>query len=243
VAAINHLTLVREAPERAAAEKSARVRRGYLIGGPGTAIVPIGEGVTDLVRRWTLSSQELPGLEPPAAGHRVGLFERFAREVADVVATPSELLYIDGAIFVKAPDGRFIGQEHPRADAPRHPNDPAWCLDILYGVQPPIKVLQQTQHEDGLHVSLAAVADLSVADRTSPYGVRLEIASRNSRRDRVPFELSLNGDRVVRVSLEHVSGYSASERFWSATEFWDFGVDVQELWESTVSRRMVATDR
>jgi hypothetical protein len=168
---IDHLELIRDAPERAIAAKTSRVRRGNLVGGPDSPIIAFEEGVTDFASRWTLSHQELQRLPPAEEGHRVGLIERFARGLADAAATPRDLLYIDGEVFVKDADGRFVTRKRPSADAPRHPNDPASLLGVLYGVVAPVDLVQ-SKEDNGVQVHLSAVAELSVADRISPHGVR-----------------------------------------------------------------------
>jgi hypothetical protein len=69
------------------------------------------------------------------------------------------------------------------------------------------------------------------------------VASRGSDRERLPFHVWLTGDHVVRVSVEQASAYPRKDRLWSATEFSDFELDVDELWSSAVSSRVVLTDR
>jgi hypothetical protein len=237
VVGTDHLALIRNAPERMVAAGSSRVLHGNLAGGPEGELVAFEKGVTDFGRRWTYSHQELHGLPPVPQGHRVGAFQRLAQGVSDALTRPRDVLYVDGKMFTLDADGRFIAPEHETTDMPRHPNDPVWCLDVLYGAGTPIDVLDES-HEDGdVHLHLAAVAELSAADRISPHGVRPGIASQGSERERMPFHVWLIGDRVVRVSIEHVSPRSARERFWSATEFSDFGIDVEEAWNSMMSHR------
>jgi hypothetical protein len=157
--------------------------------------------------------------------------------LSDVLTRPRDLLYVDGKTFTQDADGRFIAAKRERSDTARHPNDPVWCVDVLYGAVTPVDVLGESRKDDGVHLHLAAVADLSAADRISPHGVRPAIASRGSERKHVPFHVWLIGDLVARVSIEHVSPSSTKERFWSATEFSAFGIDVEGAWNSTMSRR------
>lgn len=236
----DYLELIRAAPNRAIAAQSCRVRRGNLDAGPASALVVFEEGISDLARRWTLTHQEMTGLPQPEEGHRVGLVERFARGLTDAITRPKDLLYVDGTVFERDADGRLTSSQAALTDAPRHPNDPMWCLDILSGVRAPVEVRDEGADDAAGRVHLAAIADLSLADRTSPCGVRPGIASRGSERKQVPFHVWLNDGLVERVSTEHVSGYPGGKRFWGATEFSDFGIDVPEAWTADVSRRTAA---
>ena len=87
-------------------------------------------------------------------------------------------------------------------------------------------------------VHLSGVADLNVADRASPNGVRPPLPGRRSDRAPILFHTWLNPDGLpVRMSIEQTLGYPSRDRMWTATEFTEFGVNVEELWSSTVRSR------
>jgi hypothetical protein len=204
VSAIDYLALVQAAPDRMVSAKSSRVRSGNVTGAADSDLVPIAEGVTAFERRWSLVRQQLhqptwPTEKPPG-----GIADRLARGLLDLAASPRELLYIDGSAFVVGRDRRFTTHLSPPASGPRHPGDPAWCLDLLFGVVTSVDVLRETRDDDGVHLHLAAISDLAAADRNAPYGVR-PAADRGSDRERVPLQLWLTGDHVHRVSIEQES--------------------------------------
>lgn len=93
-------------------------------------------------------------------------------------------------------------------------------------------------------IHLAAVADLAVADHSSPYGVLPRVASRGSQRKRLPLHVWLNPEGLgMLISIEHKAGLFPRRKFWSGGEFGQWGIDVQELWTSAVSHLASSVDR
>jgi hypothetical protein len=235
---MDYLTLIRDAPDRALDAKSSRVRVGSLGGAPDSDIDRVSaEGVTDFARRWTYVSQEL-ALERQAEAPDAGRIRRFTRALAEEFNKPDTLLFIDGTVFMRQPGGSSRTVGAPSAYAPRHPNDPAWHIDILYGARSPVHHQGPVDVDASTLVHLSGVADLDAANRASPNGVRPRLPGRRADREPVPFHIWLNAEGLaVRISIEQKVGFPARDRFWTVTEFFDYGVEVEELWSSTVGRR------
>jgi hypothetical protein len=235
---VDYLKHIRDAPGRASDAKSSRVRTGTLGDGPGGEIGPVlAEGVTDFARRWSYVSQA-PLLEPQAGARGARRSHGLTRLLREALATPQTLIFIDGTVFTRQPDRAFrtVGASSPYA--PRHPNDPAWYIDILYGARSPIQHEGTTIVDGSTLIHLSGIADLDAADRASPNGVRRPLPGRRADRDPVSLHVWLNAEGLaVRISIEQAIGFPARDRFWSATEFSDFGVDVDETWSSIVRRR------
>jgi len=196
-------------------------------------------GVSDFARRWSYVSQEL-ALEPQARATDTGQrrIQRFTRALVEQLSKPQTLIFIDGTVFMRQPDGSFrtVGARSPYA--PRHPNDPVWCIDILYGARSVVRHQGTGDVDASTLVHLSGVADLNVADRASPNGVRPPLPGRRSDRAPILFHTWLNPDGLpVRMSIEQTLGYPSRDRMWTATEFTEFGVNVEELWSSTVRSR------
>jgi hypothetical protein len=168
---IDYLALIREAPDRARGAGSCSVRLGNQVAGADSAIEAFEEGIIDFVRRWTVSHQELRGSPPVDESHRPGPIQKVTREILDAIAAAGQRVYVNGVVFVRHSDGQFGTAGIPSADAPRHPNDPAWFVEILYGAVAPVQVLAEAQQGDDVLIHLAGIMDLAVADHSSPYGV------------------------------------------------------------------------
>lgn len=235
---MDYLTLIRDAPGRALDAKSCRVRTGMPGRAPGSDIDRVmAAGVTDFARRWSYVSQEL-ALEHQARAADAGRIQRFTRVLVDQLSKPQTLIFIDGTVFMRLADGSFrtVGARSPYA--PRHPNDPVWCIDILYGARSVVRQQGTGDVDASTLVHLSGVADLGVANRASPNGVRPPLPGRSSDREPMPFHTWLNADGLpTRISIEQTLGYPSRDRVWTATEFTEFGVDVEELWSSTVRSR------
>jgi hypothetical protein len=235
---MDYLKLVRDAPGRALDAKSSRVRTGTLGEGRDSEIDrAFAEGVTDFARRWSYVSQQL-WVEPQAGGRDARRSHGLTRLLGEALAAPQTLIFIDGAVFTRQPDGTFrtVGASSPYA--PRHPNDPAWYIDILRGARSPVHNKETTTVDGSTLVHLSGIADLDAADRASPHGVRPPLPGRRADREPMPFHVWLNAEGLaVRISVQQALRFPSRDRFWSASEFSDFGIDVDETWSSTVRRR------
>jgi hypothetical protein len=177
---MDYLKHVRDAPGRASDAKSSRVRTGTLGDGPEGKIGPVlAEGVTDFARRWSYVSQA-PLLEPQAGARGARRSHGLTRLLGEALATPQTLIFIDGTVFTRQPDRAFstVGGSSPYA--PRHPNDPAWYIDILYGARSPIQHEGTTTVDGSTLIHLSGTANLDAADRASPNGVRRPLRGRRA---------------------------------------------------------------
>jgi hypothetical protein len=223
---VDYLSLIRGAPERAADAGTSRVRSGNLACGPESEITSARlEGVTDYRRRWTFvtgDGLDLPGLP---AGRR---FATVVRSTLEAFAAPREVLFVDGVTCMEA-DGRVVTSGGRQQDAPRRPSDPAWPLDLLYGVTDGVELVD-TGKNGVTH--LAFESDLRLADRESPSGV--DRRSRNA--VTIPVHAWIDdAGLAVRIGYELELRFPDRHRFWCASEFWDFGVDALAVAKPFVS--------
>jgi hypothetical protein len=188
--------------------------------------------VTDFVRECTLIRQELQDPHEGNRGRFAGLVARFASQVMT-----GDFFFVDGTVYVRDRDEGFTTRGDPLRDGPRHPNDPAWIVDVLYGVRPPVEQVVEPPEPSEVELYLAAIADLEAADRLSPHGILPPVAARGSDRREMRLHVWLNAEHLpLRISIEQRSAMPPDETFWSAVEFWDYGIDVDQEWDPEVAR-------
>lgn len=210
--------------------ESCRVRRG-IAADDGTVRRPWAEGVTDFGRAWTLVQCD-PVNDSDESSAKAARFAATAREggggiggmLRNVLSVEQTLMYYGGVVFTQLPDGRFWTRETPVDGAARHPNDPVWLVDALYGAVEMVEDLVTTPVAGDSEERLSGILDLKVANGRSPHGVRQPLpGGRFSRNTRLPCRIWLTaGQRARRISI----GLPGRTRLWISAEFWDFGVNI-----------------
>ncbi len=230
MAEADYSELVRSLPERLLVITSSRLRAGNLRAGPESELAPRAHGVSDFVRRCTLIHQQMADPHEHERGRVGWLVAGVAVRMAS-----GDLLYVGGTLYVRGRDGWSAGSGERLSDASRHPNDPVWVVDVLYGVQRAVAILDEPDAVNGAVIRLDGTADLKEADSACPFGVRPPIAAKGREGERVRFQIWLNDERLpLRISTEHEPAMHGGKRFWSATEFLDYGVDVAPEWGADV---------
>jgi hypothetical protein len=133
-------------------------------------------------------------------------------------------VFAGGVQYLQEREQRFISRERPDPMAPRHPHDPAWVLDLLFGATEPVRVLSEDA-SDGLR--LAARCEFELANDRCPYGLRRPTTSgSDSSWSSVDVEAYLDArDQPIRVDNRYGDPRDR-DTFWMTTELWDFGVKV-----------------
>jgi hypothetical protein len=209
---------IRDAPARAVTADTSRTRSGNLSEGPASPISNARqEGVSDYQRRWAFVAREgIPLGEQPGSSRVASL----VRSRMDALVAPRELLFIDGVVCTLMPDGCVFSTGRRRPQSPRLYNDPAWTLDLLYGVSGPVERAGTDERDGVVLTHFVCSSDVRAADRHSPHGVELH------KPEVMALHVWLDEEGLARrISREQVHTFPDRQRFWSASEFWDFGVD------------------
>jgi hypothetical protein len=218
---MDYLELLKDVPQRLEAMGSSRLRAG-LADKPARI-----EGVADYRRRLTVASSIFLA---PWAGEKLaagGWIERklLAGATHAGLDKPRTEVFAGGVVFLEGREHNLVSLESPDPMAPRHPNDPAWILDLLYGAVAPVRVVDDDSVV-GLH--LAARCDFDLADTRCPYGVRRPLG-RGADTKWSGYEIEIWCDleqRPTRIN-HRLSEPLGRGTFWVSTELWDFGADVQ----------------
>jgi hypothetical protein len=157
-----------------------------------------------------------------------GLTQKIIDERDDPAGFPEgirrpEMIYDGANAYIRVQDAWTVfGRTDP--GGPRHPNDPLWPLDALFGA-----------NDDAVPVGTEAVrgepvtrcrltVDLARADAELPAGVSVP-GGPYRWLSRLPAEVWLDGaGRARRIAVNSEPTEAAAAEVWSIVELWDFGV-------------------
>lgn len=209
------VALMRSAPIAAYEAGSCRVRCGISGRSPAQVGLTDFRGGISVVREQQLPTNVTRGLKTG------GWLSRQLGTILTPLATLTNVIYVGGTRCSQMPDGTYRWSEAPVRESARHYNDPAWCLDLLWGVtQGEFLPDGPDSTESGGTPRAAGICDITVAHERSPHGVRQRPGERQ-RGDlhfrRVEVEWAADR-RPARIDMP-LGGL-----LWR-TELWDYGVD------------------
>jgi len=217
---VNYLELLQSAPLHLEDKLgTCRVRHGLVDGSPSA------EGVCDFRRRVTVAAVTMV---TPSAKRNLsagGWLDRtLLRGLTSAgLAKPMTQVFAGGAVFIASRQHGFDSKGPAEATAPRHPNDPVWVVDLLFGAIEPVRVINE--QPSGLH--LAAQCDFDLANQRCRWGVaRPNGEGADSKWTRFDIEAWFDQEfRLNRIDNRMADALGRGT-FWVTTEFWDFGTEV-----------------
>jgi hypothetical protein len=135
---------------------------------------------------------------------------------------PQTTVFLNGTFYSEHSGYRAPRGEPPVPNGPRHPDDPTWCVDLLWGAA---RISESAEVDQGGHAIVDC--DVAAANQRSPYG-----AQRPSGRDldapHDAFRLEVWWDcraLPVRINTRFTSAVDRGW-VWISTEFFEYGVGV-----------------
>ena len=188
------------------------------------------DGVADLAARRARVAQAMFFTDEATAAF-TGPAEPDQAEADQAGAAPpaeqAEMVYDGANCYVHVGDswtGFFLGDP----GGPRHPNDPLWPLDALFGAGDNAVEVGPEEVRGVPTVRCRLTVDLGRADAALPAGVSVPAGPYRSL-SRLPAEVWLDAAGLARRIAVNTDSDTRppSESVWSLVELWDFGVPVE----------------